>query len=140
MIKSDVAFQHYLTALMKNGYEASINPAVRRRESILAASVPAATVATSDSAEATETPASSPDTSEQTTASATEPTPETSPASDVSTPSSSQKVAQAVLSGQAQAPPSLGGSNPELAKLMSGAEANGTHSNPIQVSIIERKS
>jgi ATP-dependent metalloprotease len=127
LICSDAAFQVYLAALINTGQKASIGPAVRQRDSILAVS--------SDSI------ASSPNTSFGTSSqdsSAAE------PASGEAKPplpprSSSQDIAQLVLSGQAEHAASQSAtSSPNLTKFSTALEANDSAS-PIQVSIVERK-
>lgn len=124
---------------MKNGYEASINSAVRRRDSILAPLGVAATetseaTGTPDAASTNVSPSSVPasQTSSSATSSSTEP--QTSNASSVS---SSQKIAQAVLAGES-AQPSL---TPDMARLSAALSVgSGVPGNPIVVTLSERKS
>ena len=141
LVKSDVAFQLYLSALMKNGYEASINSAVRRRESILAAaskaateaseSTEAATVTAAASAEHSTALASTSDGSSQAASSQT-----VSQASSAPSSSSSQRIAQAVLSGKASQP----FLSPDMARLSAAlSTGSGVPGNPLVVTISERK-
>lgn len=128
LIQSVVAFQIYLSSLFNTGQKASINPAVRRRESILAGFPDSTRNAQSTSSGVS---ALASDGSFGTTLA--------SGATGLPPQPSSQDIAQVVLSGQsdlAVSPPAT--SSPDLTKFASAVEANGSAS-PIQVSIIERK-
>lgn len=123
-----MAFQIYLSSLFNTGQKASINPAVRRRESILAGFPDSTRNAQSTSSGVS---ALASDGSFGTTLA--------SGATGLPPQPSSQDIAQVVLSGQsdlAVSPPAT--SSPDLTKFASAVEANGSAS-PIQVSIIERK-
>ena len=122
LLRSDRAFQLYLTSLLKTGLESSINSAVRRRESLLASSA-----------------AGQPPSSETHDGNVSEDVPS----------SKSQQIAQAVLasSNVMNASESHHTSNPSAgipgmdinklaAALRSGAGVSG---NPLHVSISERK-
>ncbi|TFK76445.1 ATP-dependent peptidase [Pluteus cervinus] len=136
LLNSAPAFQLYLTSLVNAGQQASINPAVRRRDTLLAMHAPTATgtVDVPTTGEVSATPL--------TPAPGIEPaTPQTplTPPLTTSTVPSSQDIAQAVLAGQTQASGATPGvSNPDFAKLTGGADG-GNVVNPIQVSIVERK-
>ncbi len=138
LLKSDVAFQLYLSALMKNGYEASINSAVRRRDSILASLAVTATETsevkdTADAASTNTSPSSVPASETPSPATSSQTEPQTSNASPIS---SSQKIAQAVLSGET-AQLSL---TPDMARLSAALSAgSGGPGNPIVVTLSERK-
>lgn len=130
---------------MKNGYEASINSAVRRRESILAstAAVTTDTPEIIDTVDAAGTSAGSQSSSTSALTSGTsshatnpETVPQTSTAPDASTVSSSQRIAQAVLSGQ-PVEPIL---SPNMARLSAAlSSGSGVQGHPIVVTLNERK-
>lgn len=127
MILSPAAFQIYLTALVNTGQKASISPAVRRRDSILAEISGSKFVAQTAVSGVSDLPSQ-------------EPGPALASAGTNLPPRhSSQDIAQVVLSGQpdllASSPAT---SSPDLSKLTAAYGANGNAS-PIQVSIIERK-
>ncbi|KAF8077949.1 ATP-dependent peptidase [Lyophyllum atratum] len=134
VLHSPTAFQLYLTSLIHTGQKSSINPAVRRRDSLLASS-PVIAPATNESStassprasEATQTPSESSDaaaTGESTT----------SPP-----PTSSQQIAEVVLQSNGEpAATQAGASTPGISKLQAAFESGGS-SAPIQVSIVERK-
>lgn len=118
---------------MKANKETSVNPAVRRRESLLAAHP------------TTSSPTSQADPSEVPSASAQEIVPLTAP-QDVSR---SQQIASSVLSGAAVDPPSLstpGSGSPgqlsaDMAKLFTALSAGqGGSGNPVHVIVKERES
>ncbi|KAF8746143.1 hypothetical protein AX14_000189 [Amanita brunnescens Koide BX004] len=113
LLHSADAFQLYLGCLVNLGQENSVNTAVEKRDTLIAAHPPPA--------------ASGPE--------ATEPAPQTEPPPSQET--QSQILAQTVLA-QRSAPPSTGSmSQADLSKLL--AALSGESGNPIQVSIIERK-
>ncbi|KAF7792984.1 hypothetical protein EIP86_004089 [Pleurotus ostreatoroseus] len=124
---------------MKNGYEASINSAVRRRESILAAASKAATEATESTEAATVTAAASAEhstalasTSDGSSQAANSQT--VSQASSAPSSSSSQRIAQAVLSGKASQP----FLSPDMARLSAAlSTGSGVPGNPLVVTISE---
>lgn len=126
MLRSDVVFQLYLTALLKTGLESSINSAVSRRESLLTTSgAPPGIIASSEPASSiTESSSSLPH------------------GDSKAALSRSQQIAQAVLSGQS--PVSSGHSavihSTDMSKLAvalgSGAGISG---NPLHVAITERQ-
>lgn len=112
LLHSADAFQLYLGCLVNLGQENSVNTAVEKRDTLIAAHPPPA--------------ASSPE--------ATESAPQTEPPPSQET--QSQILAQTVLA-QRSAPPSTGSmSQADLSKLL--AALSGESGNPIQVSIIER--
>ncbi|GLB34957.1 putative peptidase family M41 [Lyophyllum shimeji] len=139
LLHSAPAFQLYLTALVHTGQKSSINPAVRRRDSLLASSpvLPPSTQAqssgpsiasSSHTAEALSRPSEASNAA-ATAELATEPPPLTS----------SQQIAEAVLQGQGEHPASqTGTSTPTMAKLQAAFDS-GNSGGPIQVSIVERK-
>jgi ATP-dependent metalloprotease len=115
LLRSDVAFQLYLTALVNTGLSDSVNAAVRRRESLLA-STPALDVSKS----AGDTAATTSD-----------------PSISALPTSRSQDIAQAVLSGKAIHPSvNSAGMTPELAQLAAAfASGAGNRANPIYVAV-----
>lgn len=123
-MRSDVAFQLYLTSLVNSGLEASVNPAVRRRESLLATTAVTSPPASSDVSP--ETP------------SATQP--QTN--SVGLPPSRSQEIAQSVLSGSgATAPlPNPQNASPNTSTLASALSSGaGNQGNPIYVTVADRE-
>ncbi|KAF5380979.1 hypothetical protein D9615_003952 [Tricholomella constricta] len=141
LLHSAPAFQIYLTALIHTGQKSSINPAVRRRDSLLQSSpVIPPTMQVLNSESSTISKSISPEASTVIPAS-----PESSNAAVVgetaaSTPlTSSQQIAQAVLQGQGEPVGSQSGaSNADMQKLQAAYESGGSAA-PIQVSIVERK-
>lgn len=135
MLRSDAAFKLYLTALMKNGMEASINAAVRRRDSLLASP------ATSTSEHSMETSTTEISSSDPATASPESivTKPSANPSSTAS-PTASQNIAQSVLSAsgtaQAQHTGPLSSDMSKLAAALGGSAGNA--SNPIVVTLAER--
>lgn len=128
LIRSDAAFQHYLNALVANGMEQSVNAAVRRRDSLLAGAT-ASTVASLENFSVSQTIADS--TSEGTSTVSNTVPPSSTP------PSPSQRIANAVLSGQAAQTTTL---NLDMAKLaMALNSGGGIPGNPISVTIAERE-
>lgn len=139
LLRSDAAFQLYLTSLVNTGLQSSINSAVRRRESLLASTVVESTPASDVSHVQSESgnPGSTPTITD------------TAPTSDPSAPplSRSQEIAQAVLSGKAPTPSYLaasaqGNGNPsadmaQLAKLLSSGA--GSQGSPIHVTLSDGK-
>ncbi|KAF9464699.1 ATP-dependent peptidase [Collybia nuda] len=119
LIHSATAFRIYLNCLVSTGQKASINSAVRRRDSIIAAHPGIQAAPPVPPHNVSEGPAL---------------TGETPPP----LLTSSQEVAQAVLSGQMEPFTTPGTSATDLSKLGAALEASGSN-NPIQVSIIERK-
>ncbi|KAG5641287.1 hypothetical protein DXG03_005578, partial [Asterophora parasitica] len=127
----------YLTALIQTGQKSSINPAVRRRDSLLQASTvlpPTAQVLNSEASSAiptSGTPNTTPTTAESSNATAGE--------TAASSLTSSEQIAQTVLQGQGEIVGSQSGSsNTDLQKLQA-AYGSGSTGGPIQVSIVERK-
>jgi len=128
LIRSDIAFQLYLNALLKNGLASSVDAAVRRRDSILAATASSTPVATSSTSEATSADA----------ASVTESS--TSTSSSQVAPTSSQKLAQAVLAGQGAVSSATASQNTDMAKLQAALGGGmGGPSSPIVVTLAEQK-
>ncbi|KAI0082664.1 ATP-dependent metallopeptidase Hfl [Panus rudis PR-1116 ss-1] len=138
LLRSDEAFKLYLTALSKNGLEASVPSAVRRRDALLAAS----TGSSSTNASSTGTESNSPDVTSS-GSNVSVPTPSApSTTTSTSVKSSSQQVADAVLSGStplSSGPQQSLGNNITnfAAALKSGA---GTPEQPIVVTIQESRS
>ncbi|KIP08133.1 hypothetical protein PHLGIDRAFT_69783 [Phlebiopsis gigantea 11061_1 CR5-6] len=140
LLRSDIAFKLYLTALMNNGMEASINAAVRRRDSLLG--VAAASVTTP----ATEASTPAPDSTAEATASevagtstaqatATESTSSTSNSTTVS-----QTIAQSVLASPHTPTQRPGALNSDMSKLAAALGAgSGNANNPIVVTLAEPK-
>ena len=132
LIRSDTAFKLYLTALRELGLESSIASAVRRRDTLLAASSSTSAASashTSDTAFATSAPA------EVNTAETHAATSESS--SSFSTVSPSQQAAQEVLAGKTTVARSVHTDFDALgAALGRGA---GVPGNPIVVTLNERK-
>jgi len=124
VIQSDRAFELYLSALVKNGLESSVDPGVRKRDSILSAS----TVVSAPPSDPL--PQKPPATSEPITGTIPPPTPQ----------SRSEAVAKKVLTGAL-----LGGSSSgptkvdssQLASALSGGA--GVSGNPIHVTLAESK-
>ena len=117
---------------MKNGYDASIGSAVRRRESILASPATAAATTSTEPASTEDVAPAVPQTPATTST-----TSESTLVSDAAiSTSSSQRVAQAVLSGQASSPPL----SPDMARLSTALTGGaGVPGNPIVVTLSERK-
>ena len=111
LLHSAAAFKLYITCLLITGQQPSINPAVRRRDSLLVAH-PLATTSPTLAAPSSTT--------------------------ELETPATSQEIAQAVLSAPPVNSTPSTESTPNLAKLAVGGEA--ASSNPIQVAIVERMS
>ena len=133
LIRSDIAFQLYLNALLKNGLASSVDAAVRRRDSILAATASASASSQSD--------AVSPDaTSQATTFTATATATESSVQISQVAPTSSQKLAQAVLAGQGAASSLSASQNTDMAKLQAALGGGlGGPASPIVVTLAERE-
>jgi ATP-dependent metalloprotease len=122
LLRSDRAFQLYLTSLLKNGLESSINSAVRRRESLLASSA-----------------AGQPPSSETNDRMVVEDVPS----------SKSQQIAQAVLASglitnasdsHSPSSPSAGIPGMDINKLAAALRSGaGVSGNPLHVSISERE-
>ncbi|RDB21001.1 Mitochondrial inner membrane i-AAA protease supercomplex subunit YME1 [Hypsizygus marmoreus] len=144
LLHSVDAFQVYLTALIHTGQKASINPAVRRRDSLLALSPLASPagqvvngVSSPTSIPTTPVDTTQPESSLE-TVSAAERVPQSEDVASVPR-SSSQDIAQAVLASQAERAASQAGSaSGDITKLHTAFDAGGSTS-PIQVSIVERK-
>lgn len=124
LIRSDVAFQLYCTSLVNNGFESSIIPAVRRRESLLASAPPQALPNTTVESSPTVNPVSA----------AT-----TAPASR------SQEIAQDVLSGNSAtnlfgSAQAGGKATPDMAQLAAALGGGaGNAGNPIFVTVSDRE-
>lgn len=135
LLRSDVAFQLYLTSLLKTGQEASVNLAVRRRDSLLAASADGTTTASEASQTDSPAPSSHSSTDAPSTSSPTPP------------PSRSQEIASDVLAGRAEpllATSRLDGSSASQSTDMANLAAalgkgSGVSGNPIHVTISEPK-
>ncbi|KAI0302030.1 ATP-dependent peptidase [Russula brevipes] len=136
LLHSDKAFEYYLQALLKASKEASINPAVRRRESLLAAH-PLATPSP---------PALQAEPSELSSTSAQEAVSDSVPPQPAV--SRSQQIASSVLAGATVEPPSssipglgsMGQLSPDMVKLLAALSAGqGGSGNPVHVIIKERK-
>ncbi|KAK0197114.1 ATP-dependent peptidase [Armillaria mellea] len=135
LLRSEEAFQIYLTCLINTGQQNSVYSAARRRDSLLASSPTVVSYQTptpqeqTDASVATETGVSEPHPT-----SAAEPVTTPPPV----TPRSSQDIAKAVLSTHTTSSASASSlfSNVDPAKLASAFESIG----PVQVSIVERKS
>ncbi|KAG1772675.1 P-loop containing nucleoside triphosphate hydrolase protein [Suillus occidentalis] len=135
LLQSDAAFQLYLTSLLKTGQEVSVNLAVRRRDSLLAAAT-GTTTATDASPTGSPTDVSH---SSSDAPSASSPTPP---------PSRSQEIASDVLAGRAG--PLLATSRLDGASASQGTDmanlaaalskGSGVSGNPIHVTISERNS
>ncbi|KAF8478682.1 ATP-dependent peptidase [Russula ochroleuca] len=134
LLHSDKSFEYYVQALLKANKEASISPAVRRRESLLAT-------------HPLTTP-SSPTHQEGPSEGLSTPTQEAVPPTSPQAVSSSQKIASSVLAGASVEPPSpstLGSGSasqlsPDMAKLLAALSAGqGGSGNPVHVIIKERK-
>lgn len=136
LLRSDIAFQLYLTALLKDGLASSIDAAVRRRDSLLAAT--GVTSATSDSVSASDevTQASA----DFLTNTASSESVSSTPAQPSRTVTPSQQLAQAVLAGTA---PGVGSATPASAdttKLTAGLGGGaGVPGNPLVVTLNEPK-
>ncbi|KAI0374854.1 ATP-dependent metallopeptidase Hfl [Pilatotrama ljubarskyi] len=136
LIRSDTAFKLYLIALRELGLDASINAAVRRRDTLLAASSAAATSGLSQHAQEVASTASD-------SAAASAPHPSSTAASDSAPstssppPTSSQQAAQEVLSGPAVAARSIHTDFSALGNALS--RGTGVPGNPIVVTLAEPK-
>lgn len=128
-----MAFQLYLTSLLKTGQEASVNLAVRRRDSLLA--VAADGTNTASDVSQTDSPATS----------SHPPSDAPSTSSPSPPPSRSQEIASDVLAGRAEPPsPRLDGASAlhssDIANLAAAlGKGSGVSGNPIHVTISERK-
>ncbi|KAG1831763.1 ATP-dependent metallopeptidase Hfl [Suillus variegatus] len=136
LLRSDAAFQLYLTSLLKTGQEVSVNLAVRRRDSLLAAAATGTTTTATDAspadspANASNSPSDAPSTSS--------PTPP---------PSRSQEIASDVLAGRTGpllATSRLDGASASQSTDMTNLAAalskgSGVSGNPIHVTISEPK-
>ncbi|KAH7930770.1 ATP-dependent metallopeptidase Hfl [Leucogyrophana mollusca] len=144
LLHSDAAFQLYLTSLLKSGLESSVNAAVRRRESLLAAS--SGPVPPCPSPEPVELLSTSPSPSTPDAISSRPSTHASAPTSPVGATSRSQEIAHEVLSGRATVTPASvslagpGASSPDMAKLAAALSGgSGVSGNPIHVTISEPK-
>ena len=118
---------------MKSGYENSINSAVRRRDTILASSATAASTGAEETGPEPSTDATA--TATTTTSHTTVDAAATDASADAAPLSSSQKVAQAVLSGQS-ADNAL---SPDMARLSAAVSRGaGVPGNPLVVTLSER--
>lgn len=134
LLQSDAAFQLYLTSLLRTGQEVSVNLAVRRRDSLLAAAT-GTTTATDASSTSSPTNVSH---SSSDAPSVSSPTPP---------PSRSQEIASDVLAGRAG--PLLATSRPDGASAFQGTDmanlaaalskGSGVSGNPIHVTVSEPK-
>ncbi|KAG7452520.1 ATP-dependent peptidase [Guyanagaster necrorhizus] len=132
LLRSEEAFQIYLTCLINTGQQNSVYSAARRRDSLLA-SLPAVVNHQAPTPQEQPNATIAPETgvSESHATSSPEPNPPLP-----ITPKSSQDIAKAVLSTHATSSSSPLLSNVDPAKLASAFEAIG----PVQVTIVERKS
>lgn len=125
LIRSDVAFQLYCTSLVNNGFESSIIPAVRRRESLLASAPPQSPPNTTAESSPVVNPVAAP------TALPT---------------SRSQEIAQDVLSGNSatslfSSAQAGGKASPDMAQLATALGGGaGNAGNPIFVTVSDRES
>ncbi|KAI0699712.1 ATP-dependent metallopeptidase Hfl [Cytidiella melzeri] len=136
LLRSDEAFNHYVTALVRSDQEASINPACRRRDSLLAATSATAATATPQSTLANvETPTISPVESSAPSSAPANPVfaPLTSSASHVT---ASQAIANAVLTSRGSSTTSSSIEGQFAAALNAG---RGVPGNPIVVELSEKK-
>ncbi|KAG1853730.1 ATP-dependent metallopeptidase Hfl [Suillus subalutaceus] len=132
LLQSDAAFQLYLTSLLKTGQEVSVNLAVRRRDSLLAA---AAGTTTATDASLTDSPANA----------SNSPSDAPSTSSPTPPPSRSQEIASDVLAGRAEpllATSRLDGASAsqstDTANLAAAlSKGSGVSGNPIHVTISE---
>lgn len=127
LLRSGSAFQLYLTCLLNTGQRTSIAPAVRRRDTLLAAQISATAPLASQ-----ETSGESVTTAE--TRAGTSVDSQSSPQTTLVTPSS-QDLAQAVISGQVNKVGEVT-THSDISKFASALDGTATH-NPIQVSIVE---
>ncbi|KAI0727233.1 ATP-dependent metallopeptidase Hfl [Fomitopsis betulina] len=133
LIRSDIAFQLYLNALLKSGLASSVDAAVRRRDSILAATA-SSTSATTQSHAASSDAASQAPPVDATTVT------QSSAQISQAAPSPSQKLAQAVLAGQGAASSTTASQNADMAKLQAALSGGmGGPGSPIVVSLAEQK-
>ncbi|KAK7693546.1 hypothetical protein QCA50_003115 [Cerrena zonata] len=136
LLRSDEAFKLYLSALVNSGYEASINSAVRRRESLLAATAASTSPAANES---------SPDTGSteisSTSGAALSKQPDAENVSQTTTTSSSHRIAEMVLSAQSATPIRPNANlSPDMAKLAAALNSGaGTSNEPITVTISESR-
>jgi ATP-dependent metalloprotease len=128
----------YLTSLVNTGYDKSVDPAVRRRESLLAS-----TVASSPSSDAPPSGSATPDSGSETTATTAT---KLDPSTTILPSSRSQEIAQAVKSGTA--PASIlttlaqagGTSNAHVVQSAAAlSQGAGDKSNPIHVKVQGRE-
>ncbi|GJE95145.1 ATP-dependent peptidase [Phanerochaete sordida] len=143
LLKSDAAFRLYLTALMKNGMESSINAAVRHRDSLLAIqSAPSTEAETVETAAAASDASATPAAAESTATSADASATATSSTASSTVASSSQAIAESVLARAATgtAPSSTGPLSADMSKLATALTAGqGGPNNPIVVTLAEPK-
>ncbi|CAL1704748.1 unnamed protein product [Somion occarium] len=140
LLRSDEAFKLYLTALVNNGYEASISSAVRRRDSLFAA--PAALASKPSDSSSSSAPGST-DSISSTDAASIVSTSQSSGAApeSISSASPSHRIADMVLSGQTTTPIRPAANlSPDMAKLAAALNSGaGTSNEPITVSISETR-
>ncbi|KAH9951246.1 ATP-dependent metallopeptidase Hfl [Amylocystis lapponica] len=139
LIRSDTAFQLYLTALINSGLSSSINAAVRRRDTLLALPVAAAPAAATPATSSETAPAPADASTPSPSSEAPSPSQSAQPAT---APTSSQLLAQAVLSGRAATPTSDSSAvlNTDMAKLAAALKGGlGAPGTPIAVTISEPK-
>ncbi|KAK7054912.1 i-AAA protease yme1 [Paramarasmius palmivorus] len=130
LLESPQAFQIYLASLVNTGQQTSVSAAVRRRDSLLAS------LEQSKASTETATEPATPDTVVESKTSEEQPT----SSSDKASPqkpvlTSSQEIAQSVLSGQAA---SSSRPNPSSNPFLN-ASSTSSDGGPIQVTIVERK-
>ncbi|KAJ3732998.1 ATP-dependent peptidase [Lentinula guzmanii] len=136
LLHSEEAFRVYVSCLVNTGQQAAVNPAIRRRDSLLSAhplsgsSTPASAETTSDK----------PLLEGESAASVTAESPAATTSAAAAKVSSSQDIAQSVLSGKkdpVQQRPLKDANPPNPLAIASGAAA--TNGGPIEVTIVERK-
>ncbi|KAJ4487958.1 ATP-dependent peptidase [Lentinula aciculospora] len=129
LLHSEEAFRVYISCLVNTGQQAAVNPAIRRRDSLINAH-PSSGSSTPESVE-----------NSNTSLLEGEPTTAETPASSTLKVSSSQEIAQSVLSGMkdpAQQRSPLKDANPSN-PLVLASGTTVTPGTPIEVTIVERK-
>lgn len=126
MLGSATAFQMYISCLVNTNQQASIDAAVRRRDSLLASSAVASTSTLNDK------PAIQ-------TANADLKSALSEADAPTSHLTSSQQLAQAVLAGQFQAASASTGAPGGGTMNFLGSSDQGTTTSPVQVTIVERQ-
>jgi ATP-dependent metalloprotease len=134
LLRSDAAFQLYLTALIKSGYQSSVNAAARRRDTLLSTTQPSPPSADHSSAATLADPSKL---SDSTPTSTSEKTPHAYP------PTSSQHIAQAVMAAAgSNSLPFTHSQSPDMSRLQAafkGVGGMGVQGNPLVVTVSERE-